>query len=85
MIIGEHAAIKGLIVAGIVICGGKVNATMTATEKVQLLKTAIVIGDVRTPLLGMEEGARKFPTLAGCAGGTPAPRRGLRQLHGSPS
>jgi cytoskeletal protein CcmA (bactofilin family) len=30
---------------------------MTATEKVQLLKTAIVIGDVRTPLIGMEEGA----------------------------
>jgi cytoskeletal protein CcmA (bactofilin family) len=46
-----------LIVAGIVICGGKVNATITATEKVQLLKTAIVIGDVRAPLLGMEEGA----------------------------
>lgn len=57
LIIGEHAAIKGLIVAGVVVCGGNVNATITATEKVQLLKTAIVIGDVRTPLLGMEEGA----------------------------
>jgi cytoskeletal protein CcmA (bactofilin family) len=57
LIIGEHAAIKGLIVAGIVICGGKVNATVTATEKVELLKTAVLIGDVRTPLLGMEEGA----------------------------
>jgi cytoskeletal protein CcmA (bactofilin family) len=57
LIIGEHAAIKGLIVAGIVICGGKVSATITATEKIQLLKTAIVIGDVRAPLLGMEEGA----------------------------
>ena len=57
LILGEHAVIKGLIVAGTVICGGKINATITATEKVQLLKTAILIGDVRTPLLGMEEGA----------------------------
>lgn len=57
LIIGEHAAIKGLIVAGTVICSGKITATITATEKVQLLKTAVLIGDVRTPLLGMEEGA----------------------------
>ena len=43
LIIGEHAAIKGLIIAGTVICGGKINATITATEKVQLLKTAVLI------------------------------------------
>lgn len=57
LIIGEHAIIKGIIVAGTVICGGKVQATITATEKVQLLKTGVLIGDVRTALLSMEEGA----------------------------
>jgi len=57
LIIGEHATIKGLISAGTIICGGKIQATITATEKVQLLKTGVLIGDVRTPLLGMEEGA----------------------------
>jgi cytoskeletal protein CcmA (bactofilin family) len=57
LIVGEHAVIKGLVVAGTVICGGKVQATVTATEKVQLLKSAVLIGDIRTPILSMEEGA----------------------------
>ncbi|HEX3203539.1 MAG TPA: polymer-forming cytoskeletal protein [Nitrospiraceae bacterium] len=57
LIVGEHAAIKGLVVAGTVICGGRVQATVTASEKVQLLKSAILIGDIRTPILSMDEGA----------------------------
>ena len=57
LIVGEHAVIKGLVVAGTVICGGRVQATVTATEKVQLLKSAILLGDIRTPILSMEEGA----------------------------
>jgi cytoskeletal protein CcmA (bactofilin family) len=57
LVIGEHAVIKGLITAGTVICGGKIKATITATEKVQLLKPAVVLGDVRTPAIVIEEGA----------------------------
>jgi cytoskeletal protein CcmA (bactofilin family) len=57
LVIGEHAVIKGLITAGTVICGGKIKATITATEKVQLLKPAVVMGDVRTPAIVIEEGA----------------------------
>jgi cytoskeletal protein CcmA (bactofilin family) len=57
LVIGEHAVIKGLITAGTIICGGKIKATITATEKVQLLKPAVVIGDVRTPAIVIEEGA----------------------------
>ena len=57
LVIGEHAMIKGLITAGTVICGGKIKATITATEKVQLLKPAVIIGDVRTPAIVIEEGA----------------------------
>lgn len=57
LIVGEHAMIKGMVSAGVLICGGQINATVTATEKVQLLKSAVVVGDIRTPLLSMEEGA----------------------------
>ncbi|HJU04463.1 MAG TPA: polymer-forming cytoskeletal protein, partial [Nitrospiraceae bacterium] len=57
LVIGEHAVIKGLITAGTVICGGKIKATITATEKVQLLKPAVILGDVRTPAIVIEEGA----------------------------
>ncbi|MEW6542699.1 MAG: polymer-forming cytoskeletal protein [Nitrospirota bacterium] len=57
LIIGEHAVIKGVVTAGTLICGGKIQANITAIEKVQLLKTAILIGDVRSPSFSMEEGA----------------------------
>jgi cytoskeletal protein CcmA (bactofilin family) len=57
LVVGEHAVIKGSISAGTLICGGKIKATITATEKVQLLKPAILIGDVRTPSIVVEEGA----------------------------
>lgn len=57
LVIGEHAIIKGVITAGTLITGGKINGNITGTEKVQLLKSAVLIGDVRTPLFSMEEGA----------------------------
>jgi cytoskeletal protein CcmA (bactofilin family) len=57
LVIGEHAIIKGLISAGTLICGGRIKATITATERVQLLKPAIVVGDIRTPSIVIEEGA----------------------------
>ncbi|MER3421837.1 MAG: hypothetical protein C4293_00020 [Nitrospiraceae bacterium] len=57
LIVGEHAVIKGIVNAGTLICGGKIKATIIASEKVQLLKPAIIIGDVRTPSILVEEGA----------------------------
>ncbi|RMH06632.1 MAG: polymer-forming cytoskeletal protein [Nitrospirae bacterium] len=56
LIIGEHAVIKGNITGGIIVSGGKVEGTITATKKVQLLKPAVLIGDVHTPSFSMEEG-----------------------------
>ena len=56
LIIGEHAVIKGTIVGGTVVCGGRVEGNVTATSKVQLLKPAVLIGDVRAPSFFMEEG-----------------------------
>lgn len=56
LIIGEHAVVKGTIRGGTIISGGRIEATITATNKVQLLKSAVVIGDVHSPSLTMEEG-----------------------------
>lgn len=58
LIIGTHAMIKGIITAGTLINGGKIQASVTAIDKVQLLKSGILIGDVRSPAFSMEEGAR---------------------------
>jgi len=56
LIIGEHAVIKGTIIGGVIVCGGKVEGNITATKKVQLLKPAVLIGDVHAPSFSMEEG-----------------------------
>jgi cytoskeletal protein CcmA (bactofilin family) len=57
LVVGERAIIKGLISAGTLITGGKIHGNVIATDKVQILKTAILIGDVTAPNFSMEEGA----------------------------
>ena len=57
LVVGEQAVIKGIVTAGTLITGGKINGSITGTEKVQLLKSAVLVGDVRTPSFSMEEGA----------------------------
>lgn len=57
LVVGEQAVVKGIVTAGTLIMGGKINGSITGTEKVQLLKSAVLIGDVRTPSFSMEEGA----------------------------
>jgi len=56
LIIGEHAVIKGTITGGVIVSGGKVEGNITASKKVQLLKPAVVIGDVHSPSFSLEEG-----------------------------
>ncbi|MBI4400628.1 MAG: polymer-forming cytoskeletal protein [Nitrospirae bacterium] len=56
LVVGEHAVIKGIITAGTLISSGKIKAAVTATEKVQLLKPGVLIGEVHTPIFTMEEG-----------------------------
>lgn len=57
LIVGEHAVIKGIVSAGVLVTSGKINGTVTAVEKIQILKPGILIGDVRTPVVSMEEGS----------------------------
>jgi cytoskeletal protein CcmA (bactofilin family) len=58
VIVGEDGVVKGTIHAGSLITSGRIKATVTATERVQLLKTAILIGEVHSPVMLMEEGAK---------------------------
>jgi cytoskeletal protein CcmA (bactofilin family) len=58
VIIGEDGLVQGVITAGTVVSSGRIKAKVTANERVQLLKTATLIGEVLTPILIMEEGAK---------------------------
>ncbi|MBH0210028.1 MAG: polymer-forming cytoskeletal protein [Nitrospira sp.] len=58
VIVGEDGVVKGAIHADSLVSSGRIKAMVTATGKVQLLKTAILIGEVHCPMLLMEEGAK---------------------------
>ena len=57
LIVGELATIKGIISAGILVCSGRINGSISAGERVQLLKPGVLVGDVRTPAISIEDGA----------------------------
>ncbi|NJL18445.1 MAG: polymer-forming cytoskeletal protein [Nitrospira sp.] len=57
LVIGENATIRGSIIAETVVNRGKIHGNVTATGKVQLLKPAVLLGDVSSPSFSMEEGA----------------------------
>ena len=57
IVVGEYAVIRGTINVGTLISGGKIKGNITATDKVQLLKSGVLIGDVCVPCFSMEEGA----------------------------
>ena len=57
LIVGEHAVIRGNIMAGILITSGKINGDVIASERIKILKPGIVIGDIRTPSISIEAGA----------------------------
>lgn len=56
LIIGETAVIKGTITGGTIVSSGRIEGVITANKKIQLLKPAVLIGDVHTPTFAMEEG-----------------------------
>jgi len=57
LVVGEHAVIRGTLSVGTLISSGKIHGTVIATDKVQLLKAAVQIGDVQAPSFSIEEGA----------------------------
>jgi cytoskeletal protein CcmA (bactofilin family) len=58
VIVGEDGLVQGVVSAGTVVSSGRIKATVTAVARVHLLKTAELIGEVHTPVLMMEEGAK---------------------------
>jgi cytoskeletal protein CcmA (bactofilin family) len=58
VIIGEDGLVQGTICAGTVVSSGRIKAKVTANERIQLLKTSTLIGEVLSPILIMEEGAK---------------------------
>ena len=57
LIVGEHAVIKGVISAGVLMNSGNINGTITAVEKIQILKPGVLVGDIQTPSIAIEEGS----------------------------
>jgi cytoskeletal protein CcmA (bactofilin family) len=58
VIIGEDGLVQGTITAGTVVSSGRIKAKVMANERIQLMKTATLIGEILTPVLLMEEGAK---------------------------
>ena len=57
LMIGEHAVVNADIVGDSIIVAGKINGTVHASKELKLISPACVVGDVRTPLLSVAEGA----------------------------
>lgn len=58
VIVGEDGVVKGTISAGTLISSGRIKATVTASERIELLKTAVLIGEIHCPVIFMEAGAK---------------------------
>ena len=56
VLIGRHGRAECDIMAGTVVIGGLVRGTVSASAKLIILSTAMVIGDVYSPNLTIEEG-----------------------------
>ena len=57
LIVGEHAVIKGVVSAAVLMNSGRINGTITAIERIQILKPGVLVGDIRTPSIAIEEGS----------------------------
>ena len=57
LMIGEHATVNADITGESIIVAGNVNGNITALKDLKLISPARVIGDIRTPLLSIAEGA----------------------------
>ncbi|MCP9445968.1 MAG: polymer-forming cytoskeletal protein [Nitrospira sp.] len=57
IVLGERAVVRGTLNVGTLICSGTIKGTITASQKLHLLKQAVLIGDIHTPVFLMEEGA----------------------------
>jgi len=57
LIIGEHAVVEAAVEATILVVHGTIIGNVTATERVELKRSARITGDVEAPVIAMEPGA----------------------------
>ena len=57
LVVGTNGKVDANISVSAAVVNGTVNGDITATEKIQLGRTAVVIGNIQTPRLTIEEGA----------------------------
>lgn len=57
LMIGEHATVNADILGESIVIAGKVNGNVNAIKELKLISPAIVVGDIKTPLLSVAEGA----------------------------
>ena len=57
IMLGEAGSVKGNLAARNIIIGGRVHGHVVASERVELLSTSVVDGDIRSPRLLIAEGS----------------------------
>jgi cytoskeletal protein CcmA (bactofilin family) len=57
VVVGSKGLVRGHIVAKSVVVSGRVKGNITASQRLELERGAIIEGDLSTPLLLVEEGA----------------------------
>jgi cytoskeletal protein CcmA (bactofilin family) len=57
LVVGEGALVKGNIAVKSIYIGGEVQGTIEAKEKIDIQSTGKFLGDVRTPVFIIEDGA----------------------------
>jgi cytoskeletal protein CcmA (bactofilin family) len=56
LLIGDEAVIQAKVTAGTIVCKGKVTGDIAAKERVKLRAPAVFSGNMRTPMLSIEDG-----------------------------
>jgi cytoskeletal protein CcmA (bactofilin family) len=57
LIIGPNGRLKANVIASAVVVQGELQGNIQATDRVDLKQSAIVVGDIVTPRISIEEGA----------------------------
>ena len=56
LIVGDGAVITGTVNVGRIVCGGTINGKIMAQEAIQFVKPSNIKGEIKTPVLQIEEG-----------------------------
>lgn len=56
LIVGDGAVITGTVNVGRIVCGGTINGKVLAQEAIQFVKPSNIKGEIKTPVLMIEEG-----------------------------